>query len=145
MHDNVCSKWLNDFITAKFWDWCCMCKWKILILDWCWMCKRNGESVDHLLIHCPLAFDLWSMVFTLFGIHWNNRHFEDLDRSILDFKLFFVKNLLDWVLVLGFCSFSLVHGFMDFCTSCTWFVFVPYVYFLYTQVTPFFLIYFYYL
>ena len=49
----------------------------------------------------------------------NNRHFEDLDRSILDFKLFFVKNLLDWVLVLGFCSFSLVHGFMDFCTSCT--------------------------
>jgi len=34
------------------------------------MCKRNGESVDHLLIHYPLAFDLWSMVFTLFGIHW---------------------------------------------------------------------------
>ena len=34
------------------------------------MCKRNGESVNHLLIHCPLAFDLWSMVFTLVGIHW---------------------------------------------------------------------------
>ena len=34
---------------------------------------------------------------------------------------------------------------MDFCTLCTWFVFVPDVYFLYTQVTPFFLIYFYYL
>ena len=34
------------------------------------MCKRNGESVDHLLIHCSIAFDLWSMVFTLFGIHW---------------------------------------------------------------------------
>ena len=45
-------------------------KWTILILDWCCMCKRNGESVDHLLIHCPLAFDLWCMVFTLFGIHW---------------------------------------------------------------------------
>ena len=43
-------------------------KWTILILDWCCMCKRNGESVDHLLIHCPIAFDLWSMVFTLFGI-----------------------------------------------------------------------------
>ena len=25
------------------------------------MCKRNGESVDHHLIHCPIAFDLWSM------------------------------------------------------------------------------------
>ena len=45
-------------------------KRQILILDWCCMCKRNGESVDHLLIHCPIAFDLWSMVFTLFGIHW---------------------------------------------------------------------------
>ena len=45
-------------------------KQKILILDWCCMCKRNEVSVDHLLIHCPIAFDLWSMVFTLFGIHW---------------------------------------------------------------------------
>ena len=45
-------------------------KRRILILDWCHMCKRNGESVDHLLIHCPIAFDLKSMVFTLFGIHW---------------------------------------------------------------------------
>ena len=45
-------------------------KQKILILDWCCMCKRNGESVDHLLILFPLASDLWSMVFTLFGIYW---------------------------------------------------------------------------
>ena len=51
-----------------------------------------------------------------------------------------------WVAVLCFCSFSLVHGFMDFFTLCTWFVFVPDVYFPYTQVTHFFfLIYFYYL
>ena len=46
----------------------------------------------------------------------------------------------------GFCSFSSIYGFMDFCTLCTWFVFVLDVYFLYTQVTPlFFLIYSYYL
>ena len=45
-------------------------KQQILILDWCCMCKRNGESIDHLLIHCSIAFDLWSMVLTLFGIHW---------------------------------------------------------------------------
>ena len=159
----------------------------LLILDWCCMCKRNGESVDHLLIHCPIAFDLWSMVFTLFGIHWvmlktvvdllacwqgklgrhrnsaiwmivphclmwciwrerNNRHFEDLERSIADLKLFFLKTLLDWVTVFGFRSFSSIHGFMDFCTFGTWFVYVLDVYFLYTQVTPlFFLIYSYYL
>ena len=119
-----------------------------------------GESVDHLLIHCPIAFDSWFMVFTLFGFHWvilkivvvllacgqgkfgrqhnaaiwmavphclmwciwqerNNRHFEDLERLVSDLKLFFLKTLLDWVAVLDFCSFSSVHGIMDFYTSCT--------------------------
>ena len=46
--------------------------WKrhIAVLEWCFMCKRCGESVDHLLLHCPIAYELWSMVFCLFGIHW---------------------------------------------------------------------------
>ena len=43
---------------------------KIWILDWCFMCKSNGELVDHLLIHCSIAMELWAMVFSLFGIHW---------------------------------------------------------------------------
>ena len=34
------------------------------------MSKRCGESVDHLLFHCPIAFELWSLVFCLFGLHW---------------------------------------------------------------------------
>ena len=34
------------------------------------MCKRNGESVDHIFLHCPLASDLWSMVLGLFGVSW---------------------------------------------------------------------------
>lgn len=42
----------------------------ILLLDWCYMCKRCMESVDHLLLHCPIAYELWSMVFGLFGINW---------------------------------------------------------------------------
>ena len=33
------------------------------------MCKRCGESVDNLLLHCPIAYELWSMVFSLFGIY----------------------------------------------------------------------------
>ena len=45
-------------------------KKNMLILDWCYMCKSNGESVDHLLLHCSIVYKLWSMVFTLFGIHW---------------------------------------------------------------------------
>ena len=76
----------------------------------------------------------------------NNWHFEDLERSVADLKLFFLKTLLDWVTMFGFRSFSSIHGFMDFCSFSTWFVFVLDVYFLYTQVTPlFFLIYSYYL
>jgi hypothetical protein len=34
------------------------------------MCKADGESVDHLLLHCPYAKELWDMIFALFGIHW---------------------------------------------------------------------------
>ena len=34
------------------------------------MCKSNGELVNHLLIHCSIATELWPMVFSLFGIHW---------------------------------------------------------------------------
>ena len=34
------------------------------------MCKNDWESVEHLLIHCPYASDLWSFVFILFGISW---------------------------------------------------------------------------
>ena len=45
-------------------------KRRILVLDWCCMCKRCVESVDHLLLHCPIAYKLWSMVFGLFGINW---------------------------------------------------------------------------
>ena len=124
-----------------------MCKRNGENLDCCSMCKRNREAVDHFLIHCPIAFDLCSMVFTLFGIHWvmpktvvelvacrqgkfgrhrnaaiwmavpyclmwciwrerNNRRFEDLERSVSNFKLFFLKTPLDWIAMLGICSFS---------------------------------------
>ena len=34
------------------------------------MCKCNGESVDHLLLNCPIALDLWSMILVLFGLSW---------------------------------------------------------------------------
>ena len=45
-------------------------KGTIWILDWCYMCKCNGESVDHLFLHCPIAMDLCSMVFCLFEVSW---------------------------------------------------------------------------
>uniref|UniRef100_A0A7N2MU36 Ultraviolet-B receptor UVR8 n=1 Tax=Quercus lobata TaxID=97700 RepID=A0A7N2MU36_QUELO len=45
-------------------------KRKVCILDWCYMCKRSSESVDHLFLHCPVASELWDMVFGLFGVCW---------------------------------------------------------------------------
>ena len=38
------------------------------------MCKSNGELVDHLLLHFPVAMDLWSMVLALFGVSWVMPH-----------------------------------------------------------------------
>ena len=28
------------------------------------------KSVNHLLLHCPITFELWSMVWSLFGVIW---------------------------------------------------------------------------
>lgn len=32
------------------------------------MCKRNGESVDHFLLHCDEASAIWSAFFNCFGL-----------------------------------------------------------------------------
>ena len=50
------------------------------------MCKSNGESVDHLLIHCPIAMELWAMVFSLFGIHWV------MPKTVVDLLAFWQGN-----------------------------------------------------
>jgi hypothetical protein len=49
-----------------------------ILQNWCCMCKRNGESVDHLFLHCSVARDMWSMVLGMFGVHWV------MPRSVLD-------------------------------------------------------------
>jgi hypothetical protein len=34
------------------------------------MCKVNGETMDHLLLHCDYAQSLWSFIVCLFGVSW---------------------------------------------------------------------------
>jgi len=34
------------------------------------MCKRCEEMIDHLLLHCKVARDLWVSIFHLLGIEW---------------------------------------------------------------------------
>ena len=43
---------------------------KIWVLDWCFMCKKARESVDHLLLHCEYARELWSFILCIVGLHW---------------------------------------------------------------------------
>ncbi len=45
-------------------------KRRLVVIDWCCMCKRDGESVAHLLLQCPIASDLWGLVFSMFGVDW---------------------------------------------------------------------------
>jgi hypothetical protein len=45
-------------------------KRNVVVIEWCCMCKKNGESIDHLLLHCEVARDLWSYILVLFGVEW---------------------------------------------------------------------------
>jgi hypothetical protein len=45
-------------------------KMHVILVDRCCMCKQNGESVDRLLLHCDVAYALWSALFTHFGMSW---------------------------------------------------------------------------
>ena len=49
-------------------------KRRVMVLDWCYMCKRCGKSMYHLLLHCSIDWELWSLVFCLFGIQWVMPH-----------------------------------------------------------------------
>jgi len=42
----------------------------VILVDRFCMGKRNGESVDHLLLHCDVAYALWSALFIHFGLSW---------------------------------------------------------------------------
>ena len=44
--------------------------WKLILVNGRIMCKSSCESVEHLLLHCPIARELWSFALTAFGITW---------------------------------------------------------------------------
>ena len=39
-----------------------------ILVNWCFMCHHNEETMDHLLLHCPVAHSLWVYMFQIFGI-----------------------------------------------------------------------------
>jgi hypothetical protein len=45
-------------------------KRRAIVINRCCMCKRDGESVDHLLIQGDVASALWSAIFSRFRLAW---------------------------------------------------------------------------
>jgi hypothetical protein len=45
-------------------------KKRVIVIDRCCMCKMNGESVDHLFLHCVVAPALWNAIFSRFSLSW---------------------------------------------------------------------------
>jgi hypothetical protein len=42
----------------------------MIVVNRCWLCELDGESVDHLLLHCGAANALWNAIFSWFGLCW---------------------------------------------------------------------------
>jgi hypothetical protein len=68
------------------------------------MCQRNGESVYNLFLHCPMAMDMWSMVFGLFVVQWV------IPSSVLDLFSCWMGSLgqNDYVLVWKMIPYCLI-------------------------------------
>ena len=41
-----------------------------VLVNRCCMCGMAAESVDHLMLHCVVASQLWALIFALFGLLW---------------------------------------------------------------------------
>ena len=39
-----------------------------ILVNWCFICHHNEETMDHLLLHYPVAHSLWVYMFQIFGI-----------------------------------------------------------------------------
>lgn len=36
-------------------------KRRLIVMEWCFMIKGSGKSVNHLLLHCEVAGELWDL------------------------------------------------------------------------------------
>jgi hypothetical protein len=40
----------------------------VIVINRCYMCKKDGESVDHLLLHCKVAHEFRCNIFSRLGL-----------------------------------------------------------------------------
>ena len=41
-----------------------------VLVNWCCMCRAAVESIGHLLLHCMVATELWSLILAIFKVQW---------------------------------------------------------------------------
>jgi hypothetical protein len=72
----------------------------IILVSRCCLCKRDGETVEHLLLHCFFTKEVC----------------EGNERSVAELKQLVLKTLFEWVSVLGCLPFSNFLDFLDLCS-----------------------------
>jgi hypothetical protein len=73
-------------------------KRQVVVINRCFMCKKDGESVDHLLLHCEVAHALWCNMFSRLGLSWV------MPSSVLDLCAYWcssgrTRNAVVWKMV----------------------------------------------
>ena len=59
----------------------------IVLVDQCCMCRWDGEMVDHMILHCEIAYAMCSYVFCVFEVQW----------VILSSDLFYSMSVVLWM------------------------------------------------
>ena len=77
-HQLIWSNWVPTKMSFFAWE----ASWgKVLTLDQikkqgralanrCFLCGKDEETIDHLLLHCPVARLLWDLLLAIFGVNW---------------------------------------------------------------------------
>lgn len=42
----------------------------LILTNICNLCKKDGESMDHILMHCPFSWEVWFEILRDFGVRW---------------------------------------------------------------------------
>lgn len=65
----------------------------------CYLCRKNQETVNQLLLHCPVAPDIWSMLYRSFGLSWVMP--QNLRQAQLSWSLWIVDKAIKkiWLMI----------------------------------------------
>ena len=55
--------------------------------DWCILCRGREETIDHLILHCPIILGLWHKLFYQVGMVWVQPR-SICDMTVISFFVF---------------------------------------------------------